>query len=39
MHPSKLTPEIVADLYDAAIDEHSWPQFSAVVGKATSPSG
>ena len=35
MHPRKLTPEIVADLYDAAIDEHSWPQFSAVVGKAT----
>jgi DNA-binding CsgD family transcriptional regulator/PAS domain-containing protein len=35
MHPRKLTPEIVADLYEAAIDEHYWPQFSAVVGKAT----
>jgi DNA-binding CsgD family transcriptional regulator len=35
MHPRKLTPEIIADLYDAAIEEQSWPQFSAVVGKAT----
>jgi len=35
MHPRKFTPEIVADLYDAAIEEGSWPQFSAVIGKAT----
>lgn len=30
-----LTPDLIADLYAAAVDDELWPQFSTLLGKAT----
>src|SRR5215813_577342 len=28
---TKVTPEIISDLYAAAVEQNHWPQFSAVI--------
>jgi DNA-binding CsgD family transcriptional regulator/PAS domain-containing protein len=35
MEPRPPSPDLIADIFDAAIDDARWPDFATLVGKAT----